>query len=63
MLAVPLGAIAMVLALFDSRATKGRVLPLWAKLIVLFGAVVLLGIGGLTYFKIQPALLTILGMG
>jgi manganese transport protein len=63
MLVVPLGAIAMVLVLFDSRATKGRVLPFWAKFIVLFGAVVLLGIGGLTYFKIQPALLSILGMG
>ncbi|MFH1265146.1 MAG: Nramp family divalent metal transporter [Planctomycetota bacterium] len=63
MLAVPLGAIAMVLVLFDARATKGHVLPLWAKTIVVFGAVVLLGIGGLTYFKIQPALLTILGMG
>lgn len=63
MLVVPLGAIAMVLVLFDSRATKGRVLPLGAKLVVLIGAVVLLGIGGLTYFKIQPALMSILGIG
>lgn len=61
MLAVPLGAIAMVLVLFDSRATKGRVLPVWARIVVLFGAVVLLGIGILTFFKIPPALMSILG--
>ena len=62
MLAVPLGAIAMVVVLLDDRATKGRALALWAKIWVVFGAVVLLGIAGLTYFKIQPKLMTILGM-
>ena len=40
-----MGAIAMLLVLFDTRATKGRALPLWAKTIVIFGAAVLLGIG------------------
>jgi Mn2+/Fe2+ NRAMP family transporter len=62
MLAVPLGAIAMVVVLFDKRATKGRALPLWAKAFVLFGATVLLGIAILTYWKIQPALSSILGL-
>lgn len=62
MLAVPLGAVAMVLVLFDSRATKGRPLPIWAKAWVLFGSVVLLGIAALTYWKIQPALYRILGL-
>lgn len=63
MLAVPLGAIAMVVVLFDRRATKGRALPIWAKAWVLFGAVVLLGIAALTYWKIQPELSRILGLG
>jgi manganese transport protein len=62
MLAVPLGAIAMVVVLFDRRATKGRALPIWAKGFVLLGSVVLLGIAALTYWKIKPALMTILGM-
>jgi hypothetical protein len=56
MLAVHLGAIAMVVVLFDRRATKGRALPIWAKDFVLFGSVVLLGIAALTYWKIQPEL-------
>ena len=63
MLAVPLGAIAMVVVLLDDRLTPGRALPIWAKLLVVFGACVLLGIAGLTYFKIQPALAAILGLG
>ena len=63
MLAVPLGAIAMVVVLFDKRATKGRALALWAKAFVIFGAAVLLGIAALTYFKIKPELMTVLGLG
>ncbi|HUT90606.1 MAG TPA: divalent metal cation transporter [Thermoguttaceae bacterium] len=63
MLAVPLGAIAMVVVLLDDRLTPGRALPIWAKLLVVVGACVLLGIAGLTYFKIQPALVAILGLG
>ena len=63
MLAVPLGAIAMVVVLLDDRLTRGRALPIWAKLLVVVGACVLLGIAGLTYFKIQPALMAILGRG
>jgi len=63
MLAVPLGAIAMVVVLLDDRLTPGRALPIWAKLLVVVGACVLLGIAGLTYFKIQPALMAILGRG
>ena len=61
MLAVPLGAIAMVVVLFDKRAAKGRGLSLPAKAFVLFGCAVLLGIAALTYFKIKPELLLILG--
>lgn len=63
MLAIPLGAIAMVVVLLDDRLTRGRALPIWAKALVVFGACVLLGIAGLTYFKIQPALTAILGFG
>jgi len=63
MLAVPLGAIAMVAVLFDKRATKGRNLPVWAKAIVLVGAAVLLGIAVLMYVKIQPELFELLGIG
>jgi len=63
MLAVPLGAIAMVAVLLDGRLTRGRALPIWAKAMVLFGACVLLGIAGLTYFKIQPSLMAVLGRG
>ncbi|OHB67270.1 MAG: hypothetical protein A2V70_12350 [Planctomycetes bacterium RBG_13_63_9] len=62
MLAVPLGVIAMVVVLFDRRATKGRGLTLWAKAFVLFGAVVLLAVATLTYWKIQPELSRILGL-
>jgi Mn2+/Fe2+ NRAMP family transporter len=62
MLAVPLGAIAMVAVLFDKRATKGRDLPAWAKGIVLAGAAVLLGIAVLMYVKIQPELFELLGI-
>jgi NRAMP (natural resistance-associated macrophage protein)-like metal ion transporter len=63
MLAVPLGAIAMVAVLFDKRATKGRDLPWWAKGIVLLGAAVLLGIAVLMYVKIHPAVKELLGFG
>lgn len=63
MLAVPLGAIAMVVVLFDSRATKGRRLSLWAKGFVLFGAAILLGIAAMMYVKIQPEIMKILGGG
>ncbi len=63
MLAVPLGAIAMVVVLFDKRATKGRDLPLWAKGIVLAGAAVLLAIAVLMYVKIRPELFELLGVG
>jgi len=62
MLAVPLGAIAMVAVLFDKRATKGRDLPIWAKAFVLLGAAVLLGIAVLMYVKIQPELFELLGI-
>ncbi|HUU92630.1 MAG TPA: Nramp family divalent metal transporter [Phycisphaerae bacterium] len=63
MLAVPLGAIAMVAVLFDKRATGGRDLPWWAKAFVLLGAAVLLGIAVLMYVKIQPELYKVLGIG
>jgi len=63
MLAVPLGAIAMVAVLFDKRATGGRDLPWWAKAFVLLGAAVLLGIAVLMYVKIQPELFKVLGIG
>ena len=63
MLGVPLGTIAMVVVLFDKRATRGRALPLWAKGFVLLGAVVLLGIAILMYVKIRPELAEILGLG
>ncbi len=63
MLAVPLAAIAVVAVLFDRRNAKGRPLPLAAKAFVLFGAVVLLGIATVTYLKIKPELLEILGLG
>jgi len=62
MLAVPLGAIAMVAVLFDKRATKGRDLPVWAKAFVLLGAAVLVGIAVLMYVKIQPELFALLGI-
>jgi Mn2+/Fe2+ NRAMP family transporter len=63
MLAVPLGAIAMVVVLFDKRAVKGRALPLWTKAFVLFGAAVLLGIAAMMCVKIKPELIRLLGMG
>jgi len=63
LLAVPLGAIAMVVVLFDKRATGGRDLPWWAKAFVLLGAAVLLGIAVLMYVKIQPELYKVLGIG
>ena len=63
MLAVPLGAIAMVVVLFDRRATKGRGLSLWAKAFVLLGAAILLGIAAMTYAKIKPELVALLGGG
>ncbi|NQT41216.1 MAG: Nramp family divalent metal transporter, partial [Planctomycetes bacterium] len=62
MLAVPLGVIAMVVVLFDSKAVKGRGLPMWAKGFVLFGAALLLGIAALMYVKIQPELTSLLGL-
>jgi len=63
LLAVPLGAIAMILVLLDSASTKGRPLRGWACVFVLFGALVLLGIGALMYGTIKPAIMSILGFG
>lgn len=62
MLAVPLGAVAMVVVLFDKRATKGRALGPCTKAFVIFGTVVLLGIAALMYVKIQPRIFSILGL-
>jgi len=59
LLAVPFGAIATVVVLFDRRATGGRKLGLWAKALVLFGAAVLLFIAVVMYVKIKPAILQI----
>ncbi len=61
MLAVPLGAVAMVVVLFDRKATAGRGLGPGAKAFVLFGCAVLLGIATLMYLKIKPDLMMILG--
>jgi len=61
MLAVPLGAIAMVAVLFDERAVKGRRLHPAVKVFILFGCAVLLTIGALMYFTIKPELMMILG--
>jgi manganese transport protein len=63
LLAVPLGAIAMVVVLFDTRATKGRGLPLWGKVLVPIGAVVLLGIAARTLLRLWPTLREILPFG
>ena len=60
MLAVPLGTIAMILVLFDSASTKGRPLWGWARVFVLFGAVVLLGIAAVMYVKIKPEITNVL---
>ena len=54
MLAVPLGAIAMVLVLFDRRSNKGRDLPGWAKVFVLSGFTVLIGLAITTATAILP---------
>ena len=63
MLAVPFGTIAMLVVLFDKRATKGRDLPRWAKGFVIFGAAVLLGIAVMMYVKIKPELVELLDLG
>jgi len=63
MLAVPFGAIAMVVVLFDKRATRGRDLPIWTKGLVLFGAAILLGIAAMMFYKIRPELAKLLGLG
>ena len=62
MLAVPLGTIAMIVVLFDSASTKGRALWGWAQVFVLAGAVVLFGIAAVMYVKIQPAIMSVLGL-
>jgi len=62
LVAVPLCAIAMVVVLFDRRATKGRGLPLWAKVLVPIGAVVLLGIATRTLLTLWPMLRGMLGL-
>ena len=56
LLAVPLGAIATVLVLFDKRHRKGKKLSLAVKAFVLFGALVLLGIAIMMFIKIRPAI-------
>lgn len=63
LVAVPLGTIAMLVVLFDRRATKGRPLPVWAKLVVPVGAVVLLAIAARTLMRIWPSLREILPFG
>ena len=63
LLAVPLGAIAMILVLLESTSTKGRPLRGWACVFVLFGALVLLGTAALMYVKIKPEVMNILGLG
>lgn len=54
LLGVPLGVVAMIVVLFDSRCTKGRALAAWVKVFVLFGALVLLGTAAVMYVKIEP---------
>jgi len=61
LLAVPLGVIAMLVVLFDSRATKGRALPVWAKAFAVLGAVILLGNAAHMYSRI-PDILRSLGL-
>ena len=56
LLAVPFGAIATVIVLFDKRHRKGKELSLGVKAFVLFGALVLLGITVMMYIKIRPAI-------
>jgi len=63
LLAVPFGAIATVLVLFDKRHRKGKELSLAVKAFILFGAVVLLGIAVMMYIKIRPAIAEIFGGG
>ncbi len=63
MLAVPFGTIAMLVVLFDRRATRGKDLPRWAKAFVLFGAAVLIGIAAVMYVKIKPEVVALLGPG
>ncbi|MGD8241048.1 MAG: Nramp family divalent metal transporter [Armatimonadota bacterium] len=62
LVAVPLCAIAMVVVLFDKRATGGRGLPLWAKGLVPIGAVVLLGIATRTLLTLWTTLRGMLGL-
>ncbi|MHC4398386.1 MAG: NRAMP family divalent metal transporter [Planctomycetota bacterium] len=63
LLAVPLGAIAMILVFLESGSTKGKPLRGWACVFVLFGAAVLVGLAVVMYVKIQPELMNILGKG
>ncbi|NQU22719.1 MAG: Nramp family divalent metal transporter [Candidatus Nealsonbacteria bacterium] len=63
MLAVPLGSIAMILVLCDSKSTGGRPLWGWAQVFVLIGALVLLGIAAVMYVKIKPQIVDLLGFG
>ncbi|MFQ5809707.1 MAG: NRAMP family divalent metal transporter, partial [Armatimonadota bacterium] len=56
LLAVPLGAIAMVAVLFDKEATKGRGLPAWAMVVLPIGAYVLLRNVEITLSKVWPKL-------
>lgn len=56
MLAIPLGAVAAVIVLFDRDAVKGRVLTPWAKGLVGLGVVVLIGISATLFSKVSEVL-------
>jgi Mn2+/Fe2+ NRAMP family transporter len=61
LLAVPLGAVAMVAVLFDRRATRGIALPAWAKAFVLLGTAVLLGITAVMLSNVRASLEKLFG--
>lgn len=61
LLAVPLGAVATVIALFDRKGAGGRALGPLTRAFVLLGILVLLGLTVVTYVKLVPLLRSLLG--
>ncbi len=55
-LAIPFGAVATFLVLFDRDAVKGRALAAWAKAVVVLGVAALIGISVTLFFKVSSAI-------
>lgn len=61
LLAVPLGVVVTLVVVFDPRSNRNHRLPIAAKVFVIVGLLLLLGVAGSTFTKLLPAIRELLG--